>query len=102
MVYVRSHNFSTQSCKIFCPGALPSPREHTRSEYTIGVVKDRPDQPTALRTGCSNHCDYSFANHCDLLLALGGYTDGMSQSVVTIRSVRDMSFMLACPEFVAA
>src|SRR5262245_16064140 len=65
MIYVRSHNFSTQSGKILCPGAIPIPSEHTRSETTMRVVKDCPDQTTALRTGCSYDCDNFSAAHCD-------------------------------------
>src|SRR5215467_4078474 len=67
IVDVRSHNFGTQSCKILCPGAIQIPSEHARSETTIRVVKDRPDQTTTLRTGCSYHCDNFSAPHCDLL-----------------------------------
>src|SRR5262245_39983668 len=73
IVYVRTHNFSTQSCKTFCPGAIHIPSEHARGETTIRVVKDRPDQTTALRTGCSYHCDNLSAVHCDLLFSLGDY-----------------------------
>src|SRR5215469_4498393 len=67
IVYVRTHNFSTQSCKILCPGAIHIPSEHTRREVPFRVVKDRADQTTALRTGCSYHCDNFSAGHCDLL-----------------------------------
>src|SRR5262245_15411547 len=51
IVYVRSHNFSTQSCEMLCPGPIHIPSEHTRSETTIRVVKDRPDQTTDLGIG---------------------------------------------------
>src|SRR5215468_8473711 len=67
IVYVRTHNFSTQSCKTVCLGAIQIPSEHARGETTIRVVKDRPDQTTALHTGCSHHCDYFSVTHCHLL-----------------------------------
>src|SRR5262249_30247388 len=85
IVYVRSHNFSTQSCEILCTGSIHIPSEHPRSETTIRVVKDRPDQTTALGTGCSYHCDNFSVAHCDL--PFGDYTEVMSQSVLTTRSV---------------
>src|SRR5215831_7835214 len=67
IVYVRTHNFSTQPCKTLCYGAIHIPSEHARGESTIRVVKDRPDQTSALRTGCSHHCDNFSVAHCDLL-----------------------------------
>ena len=58
------------------PGAIHIPREYARSETTLGVAEDRPDQTTALRTGRSYHCDNFSIAHCDLLFFRSAITRG--------------------------
>src|SRR5215469_4464738 len=62
----------TQSCEVLCLGSARISGKHASCETTVRVVKDGPDQPTALRTGCAHHCDDFSVAHCDLPLVLLG------------------------------
>src|SRR5262249_45704140 len=94
IVYVRSHNFSTQSCENLCPGPIHIPSEHTRSETTIRVVKDRPDQTTALGTGCSYHRDNFSVAHCDLLFFLSVITPRVCLKTWSVNHAKDVELYL--------
>ena len=72
IVYIRDHNFSTQSCEVLCLGSARISGKHASCETTIRVVKDGSDQSTALLTGCAHYCDDFSVAHGDLPFVLLG------------------------------